>query len=257
MKPTVYSPLFTLVVLAACSNNTAPSGPGTTPPAHTTYSVAGDSATVAGKLNDFRTALGGVLNGVGAPTDSGRREINWDGVPAAVTNVDTFPLNFFNVNSKRGAVYATTGTGLRVDSTAFSAIKADLAAQFKPFSGKKLFMAVGSNEVTVDFNLAGTNTPGVVKGFGVIFSDVDKAGSSRVEFFDKNGTLLANIAAPAQAGAQQFSFLGVTFDSALVASVRITSGEALIDDHNEDVSAGGSKDLVVMDDFVYGEPLPQ
>jgi len=257
MKPTVYLPLVALAALGACKDSQSPTGPVTTPPAHTTYKAAGDTATINLTLNQFRTSLGGVLNGAGAPTDSGRREINWDGVPATVTNVDTFPLNFFNVNSKRGAVYATTGAGLRVDSTAFAAVKADFSTQFKPFSGKKLFMAVGSNQVTVDFNIAGTNTPGLVKGFGVVFSDVDLPGSSKVEYFDKNGTRIASVDAPALQSEQQFSLVAVTFDSAIVASVRITSGDAALDGTTEDVSAGGTKDLVVMDDFVYGEPLPQ
>src|SRR5256886_7335982 len=190
------------------------------------------------------------------PTDSGRREINWDGVPAALTNVDTFPATFFNVNSKRGVLMSTRGTGLRVDSSAFASINAGLADQFKAFSPKKLFVAVGSNQVEVDFKLAGTTTNGVVKGFGVVFSDVDKAAATRVEYFDANGVELASIASPAHLGAQGFTFVGAVFNSAIVARVLITSGEAALDATITDVSADGTKDLVVMDDFVYGEPQP-
>jgi hypothetical protein len=176
-----------LAVLAACNGNTAPSN--TTPPTpHTTYSAVGDSATIAAKLVEFRAALGGNLNGAGPGAADGRREINWDGVPAAVTNVDNFPLNFFNANSTRGAVYLTPGTGVRVDSTSFVSINPDLAAQFKPFSGKKLFMAVGSNKVETDFKVSGTDTPGLVKGFGVVFSDVDRANSAKVAFLDATGS---------------------------------------------------------------------
>src|SRR5207248_31730 len=106
------------------------------------------------KLAKYRAALGGSLNAPNsAPADSGRREINWDGVPAALTNVDTFPATFFNVNSKRGVLMSTPGTGLRVDSSAFASTNAGLADQFKAFSPKKLFMAVGSNQVEVDFTL--------------------------------------------------------------------------------------------------------
>src|SRR2546429_3782618 len=111
------------------------------------------------------------------PIYSGRREINWDGVPAALTNVDTFPATFFNVNSKRGVLMSTRGTGLRVDSSAFASINAGLADQFKAFSPKKLFVAVGSNQVEADFKLAGTPANGRVQGFGVVFSDVDKAAA--------------------------------------------------------------------------------
>ena len=185
-------------------------------PAYTTFAAQGDSASIAAKLDEFRAALGGSLNAPNTPpAASGRREINWDGVPAALTNVDTFPANFFNVNSKRGAVYLTPGTGLRIDSTDFAAINAGLAAQFKFFSPKKLFMAVGSNQVEVDFKLVGTTTNGLVKGFGVVFSDVDRAGSTRIEFFDANDVRIAVLAAPANhSGAQQFSFIGAVFDFA-------------------------------------------
>src|SRR5258707_15611108 len=128
--------------------------------------------------------------------DSGRREINWDGVPAALTDIDTFPANFFNVNSKRGALYSTPGTGLRIDSTDFAAVNAALATQFRTFSAKKLFMPVGSNQVDVTFRLAGTDTPGLVKGFGAVFVDVDHPGSATIEYFDVDGARLAIIAAP-------------------------------------------------------------
>lgn len=253
---TIYTPFIALAALAACNGYTAPSNTGNPVPPHTTYSAVGDSATIAAKLIEFRAALGGNLNGAGPAAADGRREINWDGVPAAVTNVDNFPLNFFNVNSTRGAIYLTPGTGVRVDSTAFASINADLAAQFKPFSGKKLFMAVGSNKVETDFNVAGTANPGLVNGFGVVFSDVDRANSAKVSFLDANGTIIATLSAPAQAGSKQFSFIGATFESALVAKVQITSGEAPLSAATEDLSAGGDKDLVVMDDFIFGEPRP-
>ena len=257
MKPTVYAPFLSLVALAACNNL---SSPITSVPPGACFAVIraqGDSLTVADTLNKFRAALGGSLNAPNSPpTDSGRREINWDGVPAALTNVDTFPATFFNVNSKRGAVFSTPGTGLRVDSSAFASVNAGLADQFKAFSPKKLFMAVGSNRLEVDFKLAGTTTNGVVKGFGVVFSDVDKAAATRVEYFDANGVELASIASPAQLGAQGFTFVGAVFESAIVARVLITSGEAALDATITDVSAGGTQDLVVMDDFVYGEPQP-
>jgi hypothetical protein len=255
MKPTVLFPFLGLMALAACNSVDSPKT--SPPPAYNTFTTQGDSATIAADLDAFRGALGGTLNAPNSPpADSGRREINWDGVPPALTNVDTFPGSFFNVNSKRGAVFTTPGTGLRVDSTAFGATNAGLDAQFQAFSPKKLFMAVGSNLVEVDFKLVGTTTDGLVKGFGVVFSDVDRASSSRVEFFDAAGVRIADVQAPAQSGTHQFSFVGAVFDSAVVAYVRITSGDAPLNATVTDLSAGGTTDLVVMDDFVYGEPQP-
>ena len=257
MKPTVFSLFVTLATLAACNNLYSPTTSVPPGPNFTVIRAQGDSLAIADTLNKFRAALGGSLNAPNSPpADSGRREINWDGVPAALTNVDTFPANFFNVNSKRGAVFSTSGTGFRVDSSAFASFNPALADQFKAFSPKKLFMSVGSNQVEVDFKLAGTTTNGVVKGFGVVFSDVDKAAATRVEYFDANGVELASIASPAHLGAQGFTFVGAVFDSAIVARVLITSGEAALDATTQDLSADGTKDLVVMDDFVYGEPRP-
>src|SRR5881296_359872 len=127
MKPTIYAPFLSLVALAACNNLYSPSNTPP-PPSFTVIRAQGDSLTVADALNRFRAALGGSLNAPNSPpADSGRREINWDGVPAALTNVDTFPANFFNVNSKRGAVFSTSGTGFRVDSSAFASVNPALA----------------------------------------------------------------------------------------------------------------------------------
>lgn len=258
MKPTIYAAWLAVAALAACNNLNSPSTTLPPVPTFTVVRAVGDSLAIADTLNKFRAALGGSLNAPNSPpADSGRREINWDGAPPALTNVDTFPATFFNANSKRGAVFSTPGTGLRVDSSAFASVNAGLGDQFKAFSPKKLFMAVGSNQVGVDFKVVGTTANGLVKGFGVVFSDVDKAAATRVEYFDANGVELASVASPAQLGAQGFTFVGAVFDSAIVARVLITSGEAALDATTQDVSAGGTKDLVVMDDFIYGEPQPQ
>src|SRR5262245_27079897 len=254
MKPTFYAGVLSLAVLAGCHDYSSPTAPG---PSLTTYETLGDSVSIAEKLTEFRAALGGGLNAPNSPpADSGRREINWDGVPAALTGVDTFPANFFNVNSKRGALYSTPGTGLRVDSADFAAINPGLAAQFTTFTAKKLFMPVGSNQVDVTFRLAGTDTPGLVKGFGAVFVDVDRPGSATIEYFDVDGQRLAIVTVPNHAGAQLLSFSGAVFQAPIVARVRITSGDAALTATINDISAGGTQDLVVMDDFVFGEPRP-
>src|SRR5436190_6910139 len=266
MKPTIYPTFLALAIAAGCSGYTAPTAvpppPPPPPPPSATFTVfetLGDSVSIADKLTEFRAALGGVLNAPNSPpAESGRREINWDGVPAALTDVDTFPAGFFNSNSKRGAIYATPGTGLRIDSTDFAAVNPGLAAQFTTFSAKKLFMPVGSNVVDVKFRVVGTTTLGLVKGFGAVFVDVDKPGSTTIEFFDAQDQSLGVIAAPNHAGgALLLSFVGAVFQAPIVARVRITSGDAALTPTILDVSAGGTADLVVMDDFVYGEPRAQ
>jgi hypothetical protein len=113
-----------------------------------------------------------------------------------------------------------------------------------------MFTPIGSNVTDVSFFIPGTNTPAVTSGFGVIFSDVDMAGSS-LQFFDIFNNSLGIFAVPFLTGSQTFEFLGVKFDSAIVSRVRITTGNAAL---AAGVNDGGGTDLVVMDDFLYAEP---
>src|SRR3954453_12084265 len=76
------------------------------------FSAAGN---IQGQVDAFRAALGDPLNpNVPGSFGSGRREINWDGVPDALSAPNNLPPNFFNVNSPRGAVFAGPGLGFRV-----------------------------------------------------------------------------------------------------------------------------------------------
>jgi hypothetical protein len=253
MKRTTLAALMALSALTACNYDSDTEDK----PAFTTIAAVGDSSTIAQAADAFRTALGGSLNPPAvAPADSGRREINWDGIPAAVANVNTFPADFFNVNSKRGAVFAGAGTGFRVDSSAFVDLNGSYPAQFSAFSPKKLFMPVGARTMEVFFRRSGTPTPGLVNGFGVIFSDVDRAGSTRIDFFDQDERFLGSVTAPARPGSQEFSFVGAVFPASVVSHVFIISGDSALSATTNDVTTAGTKDLVVMDDFIYGEPQP-
>src|SRR5258705_9469040 len=212
MKPTILATFLALAFATGCSNYNAPIVPPPPPPppppaTFALFETLGDSVSIAAKLTEFRAALGGVLNAPNSPpAANGRREINWDGVPAALTDVDTFPANFFNVNSARGAVYSTPGTGLRVDSTNFASVNAGWAAQLTVFSAKKLFMPVGSNQVDVTFKVVGSGTQGLVKGFGAVFVDVDRPGSTTIEFFDSENERLGIVTTPNHGGPQLLSF---------------------------------------------------
>jgi hypothetical protein len=223
--------------------------------------TSGDSTTIAGKLTEFREVLGDPLNSTPNQT-TGRREVNWDGAPVAVTNNNNFPLDFFNNTDpagpnarKRGLQYADNGTLIRLDSSDFSEIDASYTGQFESFSRKKMIIPVGTNVSEITFKVPGTTTNATVKGFGVVLSDVDDANSTYIEFF--NGTKSLGIfKAPAAAGSARFSFLGVYFPAAKITHLKITAGNAALANGVKDVTDGGTKDLVVMDDFLYSEPLP-
>ncbi len=221
--------------------------------------ASGDSTSIIATINQFRSILGDSLNTTPGKT-SGRREVNWDGVPANFTNNNSFPPEFFNNTDpagpngrKRGLVYLNTGAPLRLDSSNFSELDASYADEFLPFSKKKTIVAVGSTISEVAFKIPGTNTDAAVKGFGIIFSDVDDANSTYLEFFD-GAKSLGIFKAPARNAAGGFSFLGVYFTGQKITKVRITSGNAALANGVKDLSDGGSKDLVVYDDFFYNEP---
>jgi hypothetical protein len=79
------------------------------------HQVVAGSGDVTGVVGQFRSLLGDPLNGVtpGAQP-AGRREINWDAVPANLTDNDAFPGDFFNTGSPRGAIFTTLGPAFQV-----------------------------------------------------------------------------------------------------------------------------------------------
>jgi len=252
--------VFSLVIVSCDKDDNTYVEPQQPAIQSTVLKASGDSATVLVKLAEFRVLLGDPLNGTPNQT-TGRREVNWDGVPVANTNNNTFPLDFFNNTDaggpngrKRGLQYVNNGTLVRLDSSDFSEIDASYANQFEPFSKKKMIVPVGTNVSEIVFKVAGTTTDASVKGFGVIFSDVDDANSTSVEFF--NGTKsLGVFKAPAAAGSAKYSFLGVQFATEKITRLKIISGNAPLAAGVKDVTDGGTKDVVAIDDVLYSEPL--
>jgi len=211
-------------------------------------------------VDEFRALLGNLNTAPGA--GPGRREINWDGVPAAFTNNNLFPGDFFGASDpalpngrKRGLINTTPGTGFSISDSNFVFINPKYGDQFKTFSPKKTFVAAGSNITDNFFKIPGTNTNATVQGFGVVFSDVNNSSSTSMEFYSGERLLgsfkVPNIGNNNPGG---FSFLGVYFPNEKVTRVRIYSGNAPLSPTQDDLSDGGGKDLVIMDDFIYSEP---
>ncbi|MFL5482245.1 MAG: hypothetical protein ACJ8AK_08620 [Gemmatimonadaceae bacterium] len=121
--------LATLAGIVACGSDKVAAPPPPPPgPQATVYSATGAIAT---KVDEFRNVLGVANGAVAGEQPTGRREINWDGAGAnPFDNKNDFPANFFNTNVKAGAVFTTSGTGFRNDSTDFAEINPEYAAQF-------------------------------------------------------------------------------------------------------------------------------
>lgn len=218
-------------------------------------------ADIQTAVDAFRDFLG-PNRGVGGTFPDGRREINWDGVPDAFSAPNLLPANFFNKNSPRGIVFFTPGTGFEVSANLvnptntpvrFGNINPVYPALFSTFSPQKLFTALNTT-ITENLFFVPSGTPGVnstqsatVKGFGAVFTDVNLRNSTKIEYFDVGGNLLfSRNVLPQPTQRAGFSFLGVGFDTASVFLVRVTSGNRILKVPNLDV--------VVMDDFIYGEP---
>jgi hypothetical protein len=221
-------------------------------PEATVFEATGN---ITATVDEFRNALGRPNGATPGDQLTGRREIAWD---AAATqpfdNRNDFPADFFNTTVTAGAVYTTDGTGLRNDTTRFSAVNPTYAAEFNFFSPTKIFAPVGSNVLDQLFQVAGQPTPAVVRGFGIVFSDVDLANQTTIQLLAQNGSALGTYSAPVRSDATGLSFVGVTFADPIIARVRITLGTGALDFTVNDVTSGGTADLVVLDNVIYGEP---
>jgi hypothetical protein len=240
------------LLIVSCKKDDTPTQPVVNA---TVVTANGD---ISSKLADLRTLLGATLNTAPGAV-GGRREINWDAVPPSFTNAGNFPLDFFGsfdpalANGRKRGFVLLGGANFRVDSTDFTDLDASFANQFDAFSPKRLF-AYTTNVVTqAVFKIPGSNTDASVKGFGVIFSDVDNDRSTYIEYFNGEKSLGVYYA-PVRAAGSGFSLLGVFFPDERITKVKITVGNATLASGAKDVSDGGTADLVVMDDFLYTEP---
>ena len=221
------------------------------------FSASGaNTGAIQTTVDAFRASLGTLNPNVAGSFGSGRREINWDGVPNALAAPNNLPANFFNATSPRGVTFATPGTGFQVSANAgvapieFDNLNPTYSSLFATFSAQRLFTALGSTITDESFFVPGSNTLGFTTAFGAVFTDVDLANTTSLQFFDLNNISLGTFFAPSAAGNETLSFLGVQFNAnERIGRVRITSGNAALG-----VGEGGGIDLVVMDDFIYAEP---
>lgn len=220
---------------------------------------SGSGASTATAFTDFQKAIGG-----------GSR-IAWDGVRLDGTdnNPNTrvidlgktveIPVDRFrNVGAIYADPYAVSGDG-------FNSVSPITAGQFSAFSPKNTFAMFDPKDgefedrfIEQSFVVPGTNITAATRGFGAIFTDVEIAGTSSIEYFGKNGISLGKYDVPVgQSGETQF--LGVLFDQAIIESVKLTVGTHAF------FSFDGSKvkslnltegyDIAATDDFLFATPV--
>lgn len=239
------------------------------------FSGAGATAAdIQATVDAFRSSLG-TLNANGPCTNPctpgvGRREVNWDGVPdaQAAGGGTAFGGDFFNLaagnpGGRVRGIQFSTGGSLAVSAstgnpsgtaTLFGNFSADNAAQFAAFSPERIFGLVNATTMDVTFAEPGSpGAPATVRGFGAVFTDVEIAGDTTLAFYDLADQLLLSLDVATfpfvNDSFKSFSFAGATWDTALLARVRITAGSTDLTR-----TVGTLRDVVAMDDFIYGEP---
>jgi hypothetical protein len=224
--------------------------------------AATDAAGLQPTVDAYRALLGNPNNGsTPGSQPSGRREINWDGVPDPISAPALMPPDLFNTTVPRGAVFSSAG-GNRFQVSADSDNPAGAPVRFgnlnpryprifSTFSPEKLFTPIGTTTTWVRFFVPGTTTPAAVNGFGAVFTDVDSPTSTKIELYDRAGRRLWWQYVPrGTAASRSLSFLGLK-TTARIYRVRVTSGNAPLSAANND---GRTKDVVAIDDLLYGEP---
>ena len=234
------------------------------------FQAAGSNiASIQNTVDQYRNALGATNNGnaVG-PLPNGGREINWDGGGSTATAIVGTPFTGFLAT--RGALFTTTGTGFvqaPVAGLADTFHNPTYATIFQPFSPQRLFSPIDSNVTETQFFVPGGGdgpAPATTTGFGAVFTDVDlpngsgpgdkngnRKASTLIECFGTDGALVFSSFVPASPGDGSVSFFGIVFEMARIARVRITSGDAAPGPNDDE-----THDIVMMDDFLYGEPQP-
>jgi len=217
----------------------------------------GDVLLIA-EVDAFRANLGALNAPAPVNNPDGRREINWDGAPDAVSDPNPFPGDFFNQNfapRARGAEFLTVGagTGFLLSSTAASGqpVRFGFPGDFVPFSEERLFSPIDNNVFDIVFrDPVNPAAQALVDGFGAIFNDVETVSATFMDFFDITDTLIHTLEVPI-GPTGSLSFAGATFSTAEVARVRVNLGTGTLFGNGS-----FSGEVVVMDDLIFGEPIP-
>ena len=241
------------------------------------FQAAGPTAdSIQSTVDAFRAALGDPNNGNNPGPLAKRSPRDQLGRRRPQRRTTTAPVTPFNVFlNTRGGQFTTPGTGLS-QAPPSGGPQGGLAALFNnptygtifsTFSPLRLFTPVGSNITDALFFIPGTNgscprqrSVASARSSQMLTSRMgadlrtkrgNRGASTLMEYFDADGKLLFSSFVPASPGDGSLSFFGIVFDDARIARVRITTGNVAPGPDDD-----GQHDIVMMDDFIYGEPQP-
>jgi hypothetical protein len=244
----IFFVLLIAILFLSCTKDKLPPAPET---------VVITNGDITSDVNTFKSALGNVNTTTGVT--GGRREINWDAVPDSFA-VNNMPVNFFNptgtnanIALQRGFEYDLAGN-FRISNNGFADLKTEAIADVQPFSGTKTFANTGAAAWPIGFKVAGQNADAAVSAFGVVFVGVNLDNTTYIEPFTGDKSLGKFFAKPYNS-ISRHSFVGVKFTGNIITSVKIVHGNGEIGSADKDITNGGTKDLVVLDDIIYSEPV--
>lgn len=230
------------------------------------------TADVTTAITAFKASLGGVDNAnVASPQSGGFRAIDWDAVRldgkdfgggANTTVINTgntvgIPQNRFET---RGVFFDSINA---VSGSGFTDANTNVANLFPAFSARNTFAAFNDNDIDFNFVVPGAATstpiPAASRGFGAVFINSAIANTSSIRYFHGD-QLLRTVFVPVGTAGQP-EFAGALFNDPIVTRVRITLGtDTLFSFAGTNVVSGGTdggtRNLVVADDFIYPEPVP-
>lgn len=266
MKKNISQVLFAMIIFAGLGVSSSL--------AQTVRQAAGPtSASLNGVRLLFYNDLGGNYNGLGGSYPSGYREIDFEDFHNSPGNVSPFqfPFDFYTKVEPRGAQFNTSVKTGGTDQTMlitepvcvgcslvqFRDSHLTFGHPFKPFSGSKMLGVVYDNTLEISFRIPGTDVPATVKGFGMVFADVDFL-NTYMTAYDENGKIIYGGSVPVLDDG--FSFLGISFSNGTrIARVTIMLGwsplvlgygnySAIV--HNGEFLV----DYVAADNVIFGEP---
>jgi hypothetical protein len=213
-------------------------------------------------VDAFRAALGPLNAGLppGAMPD-GRREITWDD---AANPYDVAP--YFTTGGAymdEGIYMSQPRTRVQISAPAggdtppeFGHINPAYPSYFAPFSGTQLFSPLDQNAaefslaIPLDCPPAPCIYTGVSRGIGAVFSDVDRPFTTYLQARDAFGRPLGAFFVPATPGDETYSFLGIVALQPVISRAYFSLGNRPL---VEGALETGDVDLVVLDDFIFGD----